>query len=86
VFKKKIVTHGDRLDDLPALEDCTVLGACKEEQGGRVATIDELLQKVARRTCLLPHVKAFPFSLHGGQPKRKEKERKLSLQQRYQSK
>ena len=77
--EKEIVTHGDRSNDLPTLEDCTVLGACKEEQGGWVATIDELLRKVARRTCLLPHLKAFPFSLLGGQPKRKEKERKLSL-------
>ena len=77
MLKKEIVTHGDRSDDLPTLEDCTVLGACKEEQGGRVATIDELLQKVVRMTCLLPHLKAFPFSLLGGQPKRIEKERNI---------
>ena len=86
MLKKEVVTHGDRSNDLPTLEDCTVLGACKEEQGGRVATIDGLLQKVVQMTCLLPHLKTFPSPLLGGQPKRKEKERKLSLQQRYQSK
>ena len=79
MLKKKIVTPGDQSNDLPTLKDCTVLGAYKEEQGGRVATIDELLHKAARRTCLEPHLKAFPFSLLGGQPRRKEKERKLSL-------
>ena len=77
MLDKKIVTHGDRSDGLPILEDCTVLSACKEEQGGRSATIDELLHKVARRTCMLPHLKAFPFSLLGGQPKKIEKERNI---------
>ena len=83
---KKIVTHGDRSDDLPTLEDCTVLGACKEDQCGRVATIDELLQKVVRKDLFVAPFRSFSFSSFGGQPKRKEKERKLSLQQRYQSK
>ena len=71
----------------PHLEICTVLGACKEEQGGRVATIDELLQKVVRVNLFVAPFRSFliPFLL-GGQPKRREKERKLSLQQRYQSK
>ena len=59
--EKDIVTHGDRSNDLPTLEDCTVLGACKEEQGGRVATIDEFIQRVVRMTCLLPHLEAFSF-------------------------
>ena len=63
----------------PHLKVCTVLGALKDEQGGRVATIDELLQKVVWMTCLLPHLEIFTFSLLGGQPRRKEKERKLSL-------
>ena len=71
----------------PHLEICTVLGACKEEQGGRVATIDELLQKVVWVNLFVAPFISFliPFPL-GGQPKRKEKERKLCLQQRYQSK
>ena len=77
MLKKGIVTHGDRLDDLPTREDCTVLGACKEEQDRRVATIDDFLQRVVWMTCLLPHLKAFPFSLLGGQPKRIEKERNI---------
>ena len=84
MLKKEIVTHGDRSDALPTLEYCTVLGACKEEQGGRVATIDELLQKVVRMNLFVAPFRSFliPFLL-GGQPKKKEKERKLCLQQRH---
>ena len=64
----------------PHLEICTVLGACKEEQGGRVATIDELPQRIVRVDLFVAPFRSLsnPFLL-GGQPKRKEKERKLSL-------
>ena len=75
VLKKELLPMeiGHR-PNLPTLEDCTILGACKEEQGGRVATTDELLQKVVRMTCLLSHLETFSFFSFGGQPKRKEKE------------
>ena len=64
----------------PHLEICTVLGACKEEQGGRVATIDEFIQRVVRMNLFVAPFRSFliPFLL-GGQPRRREKERKLSL-------
>ena len=64
----------------PYLEIYTVLGPCKKEQGGWVATIDEFLQRVVRVNLFVAPFRSFSISfLLGGQPKRKERERKLSL-------
>ena len=45
----------------PHLEFCTVLGACKEEQGGWVATIDEFLQRVVQVNLFVAPFEAFSF-------------------------
>ena len=61
MLKKEIVTHGDWSDDLPTLEDCTVLGACKDVQVDGLLQLILFLQKIVWRDLFVAPFRSFPF-------------------------